>query len=150
MSTRNIIRAGLRLGGVLALAAMGGCASMTSGDDQVVSVETYSAAGPVTGANCKLQNKKGFYYLTTPGSLRVMRSDGDLTVTCDKPGLPTSIVRVRSKLGYTVAGNILFPIGAMVDVASGAAYAYPALVRILMNEPGTQATAMAPSKAGVN
>ena len=150
MSTRNIIRAARHLGGVLALAGMTGCASITSGDEQVVSVETYSPAGAVSGANCKLQNKKGFYYITTPGSLRVFRDYGDLTVTCDKPGLPTSIVRFKSKTGYTVAGNILFPIGAMVDVASGAAYAYPALMRVMMNDGSTDATATAPAKAGAN
>jgi hypothetical protein len=150
MSTRKITRAALKLGGVLALAGMSGCASITSGDEQIVSVETYSAAGAVTGANCKLQNKKGFYYISTPGSLRVFRDYGDLTVTCDKPGLATSIVRVKSKTGYTVAGNILFPIGAMVDVASGAAYAYPALIRITMNDGNTDAAATAPAKGGAN
>ena len=150
MSTRNIIRTARHLGGVLALAGMTGCASVTTGDEQVVSVETHSPAGPVSGANCKLQNKKGFYYITTPGSLRVFRDYGDLTVTCDKPGLPTSIVRVKSKTGYTVAGNILFPIGAMVDVASGAAYAYPALLRIMMNDGSTDATAPAAAKGGAN
>ena len=137
----NIIRAASRLGGVLALACLAGCASMTSGDDQIVSVETYSAAGAVTGANCKLQNKKGFYYVTTPGSLRVFRDYGDMTVTCDKPGLPTSIVRIKSKPGYTVAGNILFPLGAIVDHASGAAYAYPAQMRIMMNDAVPEAKA---------
>lgn len=147
MSTKKIIRTALHLGGVLALAGMAGCASMTTGDDQVVYVETYSAAGAVSGATCKLQNKKGFYYITTPGSLRVLRDAGDMTVTCDKPGLPTSIVRVKSKMGYTVAGNILFPIGAMVDHASGAAYAYPALMRIEMNDGATAAVA---AKGGAN
>lgn len=137
MSTRNITRTARHLGGMLALAGLTGCASLTSGDDQVVSVETYSAAGPVSGASCKLQNKKGFYYVTTPGSLRVLRDYGDMTVTCEKAGLPTSIVRVKSKTGYTVAGNILFPIGAMVDVANGAAFAYPALMRITMSEGGS-------------
>lgn len=137
MSTRNITRTARYLGGMLALAGLTGCASLTSGDDQVVSVETYSAAGPVSGANCKLQNKKGFYYVTTPGSLRVLRDYGDMTVTCEKAGLPTSIVRVKSKTGYAVAGNILFPIGAMVDVANGSAYAYPALMRINMSEAGS-------------
>lgn len=141
MSTSKITRAALSLGCVLALSGLAGCASITSGDEQIVSVETYSPAGAVTGANCKLQNKKGFYYITTPGTLRVLRDYGDMTVTCDKPGLPTSIVRVKSKIGYTVAGNILFPIGAMVDHASGAAYGYPALMRIMMNDGGTGATA---------
>ncbi|MFC5459711.1 hypothetical protein [Massilia niabensis] len=157
MRTTTLIRTGLTLGGLLALAGMTGCASVTTGDEQVVSVETYSPAGPVSGATCKLQNKKGFYYITTPGSLRVFRDYGDMTVTCDKPGLPTSIVRVKSKTGYTVAGNILFPIGAMVDAFSGAAYAYPALIRISMNDGVTGATATAvpgpaaaPVKGGSN
>jgi hypothetical protein len=123
---------------------------MTSGTDQIVSVETTSPAGPVTGAHCKLQNAKGFYYVTTPGSLRVTRDDGDMTITCDKAGLPSSVVRIKSKLGYTVAGNILFPIGAMVDVASGAAYAYPSLMRIMMNENVGPAAAAAPARSGIN
>ena len=142
MGTNNVIRAVLTLGGALALAGMTGCASITTGDEQVVSVETYSAAGPVSGATCQLQNKKGFYYITTPGSLRVFRDYGDMTVTCDKPGLATSAMRFKSRTGYTVAGNILMPIGAMVDVATGAAYGYPALMRVKMDDgvTGTAAT----------
>ena len=141
MGTNNVIRAALHLGGVLALAGMTGCASITTGDEQVVSVETYSPAGPVSGATCQLQNKKGFYYLTTPGSLRVFRDYGDMTITCDKPGMPTSVMRFKSKTGYTVAGTILVPIGAMIDVATGAAYGYPALMRVMMNDGVTGAAA---------
>jgi hypothetical protein len=35
-----------------------GCASIVSGHNQALSVETRDAGGPVVGANCKLENDK--------------------------------------------------------------------------------------------
>jgi hypothetical protein len=143
MSTKKMIRAGLGLGAMLAFAGLTGCASIVSGTNQLVSVETRAPSGAVSGASCKLQNDKGVYYVTTPGTVTVHRAYGDMLVTCDKSGLPTTTASFKSSTKAMLAGNIIFggAIGAGVDMASGAAYDYPALLQIMMNDGITEATA---------
>ena len=113
-----------------------GCASIVDGTTQVVSVETVTNAGKVDGASCKLQNTKGVYFVTTPGTVAVRRAYGDMNVSCEMPGFPASQASVKSTTKAMVAGNILFGglIGASIDTASGAAYDYPAVFQIRMND----------------
>lgn len=143
MRTKKTMRAGLGLAAIAVFASLTGCASIVSGTNQVVSVETHAPAGAVSGASCKLQNEKGVYYVTTPGTVTVHRAYGDMTVTCDKTGLPTTVATFKSSTKGMLAGNILFggAIGAGVDIASGAAYDYPALLQIMMNDGINDATA---------
>jgi hypothetical protein len=61
-----------------------GCASIVNGTSQVISVETRIKGEPVAGASCKLQNDKGVFYVTTPGTVNVHRAYGDLAVRCEK------------------------------------------------------------------
>ena len=147
MSTKKIIRAGLGLGAMLAFAGLTGCASIVNGTNQVVSVETRAPGGNVSGASCKLQNDKGVYYVTTPGTITVHRAYGDMVVTCDKPGLPTTTASFKSSAKGVLAGNILFggvgAIGAGVDIASGAAYDYPVVLQIMMKDGISDVTATA-------
>ena len=145
MSTKKMIRTSACLGAMLAFAGLTGCASIVNGTNQVVSVETRAAAGSVSGASCKLQNDKGVYYVTTPGTVTVHRAYGDMVVTCDKSGLPTTTASFKSSTKGMLAGNIVFGgvIGAGVDMASGAAYDYPALLQIIMKDGINDATATA-------
>lgn len=115
---------------------LSGCASIVSGTSQVVSVETLHKSGPVAGAMCRLENDKGVYYVTTPGTVTIHRAYGDLNVKCQKPNFGDGIAVVKSSTKGMMAGNILFGgfIGAGVDAASGAAYDYPALFQIMMGE----------------
>ncbi|MEJ7808001.1 MAG: hypothetical protein WKG03_19020 [Telluria sp.] len=120
--------------GALMLAT--GCASIVSGTSQVVSVETMTDAGRVDGASCKLENDKGVYFVTTPGTVTVRRAYGDMNVACEKAGLSTGVASVKSTTKAMVAGNVLFGgvIGVGIDAASGAAYDYPIMFQIKMNE----------------
>jgi uncharacterized protein YceK len=123
---------------LVAVATLSGCASIVSGTNQVLSVETLQKAGtPVAGATCKLENDKGVYYVTTPGTVTVHRAYGDLSVKCQKAEMPDGLAVVKSSTKGMVAGNILFGgvIGAGVDAASGAAYDYPNLLQVMMGEP---------------
>jgi hypothetical protein len=117
-------------------ASLTGCASIVSGTSQVVSVETLHPSGPVTGATCKLENDKGVYYVTTPGTVTIHRAYGDLSVKCEKSGFDPGLATVKSSTKGMMAGNILFGgvIGAGVDAASGAAYDYPALFQVMMGQ----------------
>ncbi len=52
-----------------------GCASIVTGHNQSVSVETRSKQSEaIASANCKLTNDKGTWFVTSPGSVSVRRS----------------------------------------------------------------------------
>ena len=101
-----------------------GCASIVTGQDQVVSVR----APNCPGAACTLVNPAGTFYVTSPGTVSVNREYDDLVVTCEKAGVSPSTIQVGSATKGMAFGNILLGggIGAGVDMATGAAYDYPA------------------------
>ncbi|MCC8405331.1 hypothetical protein LJ655_26315 [Paraburkholderia sp. MMS20-SJTN17] len=110
-----------------------GCASIVGGTNQPISVETRSTSGEsIAGANCKLENPKGTWYVTTPGSVTVHRAYDDLSIYCTKTGEQPGIASVKSSTKGMAFGNILFGgiIGVGVDTASGAAYDYPTLITV--------------------
>ena len=111
-----------------------GCASIVSGQNQSVSVETRNEAGPISGASCKLFNNKGAWFVTSPGTTTVQRSFEDLSVRCEKDLMEAGLSSVKSSTKAMAFGNIIFggPIGVGVDVATGAAYDYPAVITIFM------------------
>lgn len=104
-------------------AVLPGCASIVTGHNQPITVETPECEG----AKCKLMNDKGSWFVTTPGSVIVSRAFGDLTISCSKEGYGSLSHVVSSSTKAMAAGNILFGglIGVGVDVATGAAYDYP-------------------------
>lgn len=124
---------------ILTIAALStACASITGSSDQTISVQTRSATEQVSGAMCELDNDKGKWFVTTPGSTTIVRSNEDLIVTCQKDDLAPGIVTVESTTKGSMAGNILFGgvIGVIVDHNSGAAYEYPTLIQVLMGQSG--------------
>lgn len=128
---------------VLAVGALqfAGCASIVNGQNQSVSVETRTESGPVAGANCKLTNNKGTWFVTTPGSTTVQRSFEDLAVRCDKEAHEPGLTSVKSTTKAMAFGNIIFGgiIGAGVDMSTGAAYDYPSLISVTMPMPAAAA-----------
>lgn len=142
------------------LALLTGCASIVNGQNQSVSVEARSDAGSVVGANCKLSNNKGTWFVTTPGSTTVNRSYEDLSVRCEKDTHEPGLVSVKSSTKPMAFGNLIFGgvIGAGVDISTGAAYDYPPLITVLMGKstvvapppaaaPATASNAVAPAPA---
>lgn len=123
---------------LMAISTLGsGCASIVSGHNQSVSVETRGKQGQaVMSANCKLTNNKGAWFVTSPGSVTVSRSFEDLVVNCEKENQEPGLASVKSSTKAMAFGNILFGgvIGAGVDVATGAAYDYPTMITVLMGE----------------
>lgn len=138
-----------------------GCASITGTTGQSISVETRDEASVIAGANCEMTNSKGKWFLSTPGSVQIRRSNDDLIVTCQKDGYPPGTASIVSETKGSMFGNILLGggIGALVDHNSGAAYEYPTLVQIIMgrsstigNKPMQQATPTqsAPTQTSLN
>ncbi len=112
-----------------------GCASITGTTGQNVSVETRSIqGGVVVGANCELTNSKGKWFVTTPGSVGIRRSNDDMSVICKKEGHDPGNANVVSDTKGSMFGNIIFGggIGAIVDHNSGSAYEYPTLIQVVM------------------
>lgn len=93
----------------------------------------------VNGANCKLNNDKGTWYIQSPGSATVQRSYNDLNVRCEKDPLLPGLTTVKSSTKGMAFGNIIFGgfIGAAVDAGSGAAYDYPSLITVEMEQTTT-------------
>ena len=113
-----------------------GCASIVSGNNQSLSVNTQDKGADVSGAKCSLINDKGTWYLTSPGSVTVRRSYQDLAVDCKLDGVDAGLASVKSSTKAMAFGNILFGgiIGVGVDTATGAAYDYPELIVIDMGQ----------------
>ena len=118
---------------------MTGCAAIVNGVNQPIAVETRMNGDPFPGAACKLSSNKGTWFVTTPGSLVVHRGYQDLLVECEKDGAPPTIASIASSTKAMAFGNILFggAIGVGVDVGTGAAYDYPALISIEMGRAGS-------------
>lgn len=126
-----------------------GCASITTGHNQSVSVETPSCLA----ATCKLTNDKGTWFVnSTPGSVTVNRAYGDMTVACEKGEAKSVPARFKSSTKGMAFGNIILGgvIGVGVDVATGAAYDYPAILSVdLKCEANTATTATTAPSASV-
>lgn len=119
----------------LVLAAiLPGCATITTGQNQSVSVETRAKGQSVVGAACKLANDKGTWFVTTPGSVTVSRAYGDMSINCTHEKAPPGALIVKSSTKAMAFGNIIIGgvIGAGVDIATGSAYDYPNLITVEM------------------
>ncbi len=112
-----------------------GCASITGSPNQSVSVQTREQSGrEVTGAACDLTNNKGKWFVTTPGSVMIHRSNDDMQVLCNKSGFEPGRASVVSETKGAMFGNIILGggIGAIIDHNTGAAYEYPSFIQIIM------------------
>ena len=108
-----------------------GCASIVSGTQQSISIET----PPTKDATCSLVNDKGKWFIShTPGSVTVHRSYQDLMIDCEKQGYKNAHTRIKSLTKPMAFGNAIFGglIGAGVDVATGSAYDYPTTIQVPM------------------
>lgn len=126
-----------------------GCASIVNGSSQVISVDARHKGQALAGASCQLNNGKGVFYVTTPGTITVHRAYDDMNIRCDKEGYASGMSTVKSNTKPMAFGNILFggPIGVAVDAGTGAAYDYPSIITVVMDELSTPAAprAIAPS-----
>ena len=116
---------------------MSGCASITGSKNQPLSVTASLDGKPVVGANCELLNDKGKWFVTTPGSVVILKSYQDLTVTCRKPETKkVGATTFQSANEGSVWGNVLAGgiIGYAVDAGTGAAFDYPSLIQVIMGK----------------
>ena len=132
----------------IALLSLAGCASITGTTNQNVSVQTKEPTGTeLVGASCELGNKKGKWFITTPGTVGISRSNDDIQVSCTKDGYLQGKQGVVSDTKGMMFGNIIFGggIGAIIDHTSGAAYEYPSVIQIVMSRIAKVTDAATPS-----
>lgn len=133
----------LTLAAALAVLATG-CASVTGSSNQSVSLQTRDHDGEeVEDAKCELSNDKGKWFVTTPGSVVIQKSNQDMQILCKKPGHETGRQAVVSETKGSMYGNVILGggIGALVDHSTGAAYEYPNFIRVVMRPLGKKDTA---------
>lgn len=110
-----------------------GCASITGSKMQPVSVQTIQDNKEISGAGCTLTNDAGKWFVTSPGSVTIQKSTGDLAVDCKK-GEAVGHETVVSKANGSVWGNIIAGggIGYVVDRNTGAGFDYPTTISVAM------------------
>lgn len=116
---------------------MSGCASITSGKIQPLSVSAKCDGADVVGARCDLTNSKGQWFVQTPGSVTINKAYGDLVVNCKHEGLSPAGGTFKSSSNGGVWGNIIAGgvIGYAIDAGSGAGFDYPTQLTVNFNPP---------------
>ncbi|WP_199272432.1 hypothetical protein [Paraburkholderia acidisoli] len=130
-----------RAAGLACALALAGCASITNGSRQMISLQAVDAYGTVPGANCMLTNSKGTWYARTPAFVTVHRDYGRLIVRCEKAGYDSGLLTAKSYTKGTVFGNLFAGgvIGAGVDIGDGSAYNYPQFITVPMTPKNVDA-----------
>jgi hypothetical protein len=115
----------------IALALLSGCATITKGSSQPVTLHT-----DPDGAVCDIvrEEKTVASVGATPGQVTVDRGWGSLEVRCRKTGYQSIDAKVDSEVQGWTFGNILIGgiIGFAVDAASGAMRQYPQFVTLTL------------------
>jgi hypothetical protein len=125
------------LGALLFLVVLSGCASITSGKLQPLSVQAKCDNQDVIGAACSLTNSKGQWFVNTPGSVTVHKAYGDLVVDCKKEGLTPAGGTFKSSSNGGVWGNLIAGgvVGYAIDAGNGAGFDYPTQMTVNFTPP---------------
>jgi hypothetical protein len=113
---------------MLVSAWMSGCATLTEGLNQTITIDTPGAPGAI----CVLANDANDILgsVTTPGSIEIGKSRKDITVRCSKSGFEPSQKTVSSS--WADRAKLQGPQGYLVDYASGAMWNYPPRIEIVL------------------
>ncbi len=146
--------ASLKHTGALALlAALGGCATISESNQQVLMVRTIQDNREIGGAGCVLTNDAGRWFVTSPGHVTVQKSAGNLWVDCRKNGASVGQDVVASKANTSaVVGNAVLTagLGYLLDKRTGAGFDYPETLTVMMRRIGRSADQEPLEESGAN
>lgn len=130
------MRRGILTAAAMASAMVGGCASVTQGTTQAVSVTAVCEGRIMLDASCEVANDKGRWVLKTPGSVVVQKAYGELVAVCRKDGA-AGTAKFVSKANDAAWGNVLVGglIGYAIDSSSGAGFNYPSELPVVLTPP---------------
>ncbi len=126
--------------GVCLLSILTGCASVTNGTSQAVTIDTLTADGrAVEGAECSVANDKSETTAMSGSSVQVRRSGATLNIECKQPGYAPASGQATSRVNTGMVGNVLIGglIGAAIDSGTGAGFNYPSWMRLVFGEVRT-------------
>ena len=105
---------------------LSGCASLVNDDSQEVSVRLMCGHKTLM-ATCHLQNDKGRWTLSTPGTIRVANDNSSLEISCRGQYVPSFTVSAMPMPSVALLGNLFFGgvVGAAVDVYNNTGMKYP-------------------------
>ena len=116
---------------IFVLLVMAGCASLTKGTTQQISIDTPG----VPGASCTLTSQGiGSKIVVTPGTLILDKSQHNVAVTCKKECFQDGVGVIAASTEAMAAGNIIAGgvVGLAVDAATGAMNKYNDVNQIAM------------------
>jgi hypothetical protein len=128
----------------LAAAALGGCATLTDSTQQQLELHTIVDNREVAGVGCVLSNDAGRWFVVAPGRVTIDRSAGALAVDCARQGVGSSRELIDSRFDTgKLMGNVVVSggLGYLVDRRSGAGFAYPATLTVVMRRADLAAVA---------
>ena len=118
----------------------GGCATLTTGSSQTLTIVTEPA-----GAACLLRRGGDVIGAVnpTPGSIAVAKSHGAISVRCTRDGFLAAEQDLTATFQAATLGNVLLGglIGIVVDAASGASATYEPQLLVLMVPAGFDSAA---------
>ena len=114
---------------------LGGCATLSDSRQQQLELHAVLDYREVGGVGCVLTNDMGRWFVVVPNRVTITRSRHPLTVSCKKDGMGTAQERFGAYADpASLMGNMVISagIGHLVDRYSGAGFAYPANLTVLM------------------
>ncbi|HTM49401.1 MAG TPA: hypothetical protein VL285_11990 [Bryobacteraceae bacterium] len=123
-------------------AGLSGCATFIDGSQQYITINS----APGYYAHCVLSRPGESFNVTTPGSIRIAKTDDDLTVRCHRPGYADTVGTIPSDVNLWTVGNLLTGgVTVAVDAWTGAMYEYPNSYDVPMSPGMTPSAAAADS-----
>ncbi len=121
---------------IVLLLSITGCASTEGVKTQPISVHTIQDNKEVAGVGCTLKNDAGKWFVTTPASIKVSKSTGDLAIDCNKDGNVGGHETLVSKSNGAIWWNIINGgvIGFLVDRDTGVGFDYPDSVTVILRK----------------
>jgi hypothetical protein len=99
-----------------------GCATLGSGTEQYIAIST----PPVNSAYCVLTRPGDSWIATTPGVIRIEKSQDDIAVRCTHVGYQDAVATIPAEFENWALGNLAFGgVTVAVDAATGALNSYP-------------------------
>ena len=119
------------VGSVACAVFLAGCASIVEGTDQQISIQSKPSKA---ACNLTRDGSQLAYVNATPETVKVDKSQHDITVTCFKEGWDDGVGILTADFESMSWGNILIGgvIGAAVDAGSGAMHHYPPSIVVVL------------------
>jgi hypothetical protein len=140
-----------KIAATVTLAALGGCATLTEDStDQLLEVHAVQDHREIAGVGCVLSNQLGRWFVVAPGRVTVARNPQPLTIDCAREGIGRAVEVAQSRYDtHDLIGTVLATgaVGYLVDSYSGAGFAYPPILTVVIPKAQALDAALAEAPA---